>query len=94
MAAGTRVHDGDRDALVGFPALPYLDSVPADGVVIGVARVVKGHGARGERGDVLAVLVLVPAGAETDAGGVEGAVAFVDCCGEGCEGEEGEESEG
>ncbi len=90
MAAGTRVHDGDGDALVGLSALPDLDSVAADGVVVGVAGVVEGHGAGGEGGDVLGVEVLVAAGAEADAGGVEGPVAVVDCCGEGGEGEEGE----
>ena len=83
VAPGTGVGDGDGHALGRFARLPDFELVPAEGVVVGVAGVVEGHGAGGEGGDVVGVLVEMAAGSEADGGGVEGSVAFVDGGGEG-----------
>ncbi len=67
----------------------------AEGVVVRVAGVVEAHGALGQGGDEIAVGVLDAAGAEADAGGVEGCVAGEDGGGlGGGGGEEGEEGAG
>ena len=89
MASGTRVDDGHDHARGRVGVVPDLHFVSAQWVVVGVAGVVQLHRAGRERGDVVGVLVLVPAGAKADAWGVECSVAFVDGGGLCCEGEDG-----
>lgn len=92
---GAGIHDGDDHGVGGVGGLPHFDFVAAEGVVVRVAGVVEAHGALGQGGDEIGVGVLDTAGAEADAGGVEGCVAGEDGGGLGGGGrEEGEEGAG
>lgn len=92
---GAGIHDGDNHGVGRVGGLPHFDFVAAEGVVVRVAGVVEAHGALGQGGDEIGVGVLDTAGAEADAGGVEGCVTGEDGGGlGGGGGEEGEKGAG